>query len=138
MILKVKLDEDAKLPTRAYPTDAGLDLYSREDVILRSGNGWVFDTGVHAEIPAGYYGKLESKSGLMTRECIFCPGGIIDSGYGGSIAAMLFNLGDEDYHVHKGDKICQMIIMACETPSVDIGEIVSGERGDSGFGSTGR
>lgn len=136
--MKVQLDTEAILPTRAYPQDAGMDLYSREDVVLRPGDSWVFDTGVHVEIPVGYYGKLESKSGLMTREGVICPGGVIDAGYSGSIAVMLYNLGYEVYNIHKGNKICQMIIMPCITPELEISEISSGERGEAGFGSTGK
>ena len=62
--IKVKLDDGAKAPTRAYPTDAGLDLYSREDVVIGARESHVFDTGVHIAIPEGFMGLLFSKSGL--------------------------------------------------------------------------
>lgn len=139
MKLKCKLDDGAKVPVRAYPADAGLDLFSRQIHVIRPKQWRNFKTGVHVEIPAGYYGKLESKSGLMSKSGIICPGGIIDSGYSGEISVTLYNLSDQPYRISIGDKVCQLLILPCELPEVDVvEEIDSGERGDAGFGSTGK
>ena len=61
--MKIMLDKGAKMPTRAHPYDAGLDLYAREDAYIRANNGFLFDTGVHVQIPEGCVGFIKSKSG---------------------------------------------------------------------------
>lgn len=152
--MKIKLDQGAKMPTRAHDTDAGLDLYARDTKTIHpygtrtpyhSGgftalpNRAVFDTGVHIELPRGYYGKIESKSGLNVKHDIVSCGGVIDEGYTGSIAVKLYNLGMEHYTIHAGDKIAQLVIMPYAAPEMElVNELEDTERGDSGFGSTGR
>jgi deoxyuridine 5'-triphosphate nucleotidohydrolase len=134
---KVKLDEGAKMPTRAHPEDAGLDLYARETQTIR--NSAVFDTGVHLAIHRGFFGKIESKSGLNVNYGVVSCGGVIDSGYTGSIKVKLYNLGNEDYTVKKGDKIAQLIIQPCVAPELEeVEDLDDTPRGDKGFGSTGR
>lgn len=137
--MRVKLEPGAIMPTRAHSTDAGLDLYSREDAVLFCGKGYVFNTGVHVELPHGYYGKIESKSGLNTKWGIVSCGGVIDEGYTGSIAVKLYNLGDRVYPIRKGDKIAQLVIQPYVAPELELAEeLGETERGDNGFGSTGR
>lgn len=138
-VIRVQLDEGAYAPTRAHDVDAGLDLYSTESKFIPAFTGKNFDIGVHVEIPKGYYGRLESKSGLNVKHGIFCPGGTIDSGYSGSITVRLYNATPNGYYIWKGDKICQLVIVPCELPKVEIvDQISSGDRGNNGFGSTGR
>ena len=103
--VKVKLEPDAYLPERAHPTDAGLDLRTREKVVLWGGKSHVFDTGVHIEMPPGCYGKIESKSGLNVKQGIVSCGGVIDEGYTGSIVVKLYNFGHQDHLFKAGDKI---------------------------------
>lgn len=137
--MKIKLDDGAIMPTRAHATDAGLDLYATEDRVIFTGNGVVFDTGVHIEFPHGYYGKIESKSGLNVKHGVVSCGGVIDEGYTGSITVKLYNLGEHVYIVRKGDKIAQLIIMPYEAPELELVEqLEETERGENGFGSTGR
>lgn len=139
-VLKVVLDDGATLPFRAHPTDAGLDLFSRENKILWGGCSHVFDTGVHIEFPPGYYGKIESKSGLNVNHDIVSLGGVIDEGYTGSIKVKLYNLSSMSYDFHEGDKIAQLVIMPylAEERFALVDELESTERGDNGFGSTGK
>lgn len=96
------------------------------------------DTGVHIAIPAGNVGMLKSKSGLNVKHNITSEG-VIDAGYTGSIVVKLYNHGKETYAVRKGDKISQLVILPIITPEL---ELVSGleesERGEKGFGSSGR
>ena len=135
--MKIKLDEGAKMPTRAHAWDAGLDLYSREDKYVYPGEHAIFDTGVHAAIPKDCVGLITSKSGLMAKG--ITSRGTIDSGYTGSIKTVLFNHGSESYLVRKGDKITQLLILPviiCDTELVD--ELEDTERGEGGFGSSGR
>ena len=149
------LDEGAILPTRAHATDAGLDLYSREEKTIYP-QGWksldpfsvieyslpsseVFDTGVHIAFDPGTYGKIESKSGLNVKNSVVSCGGVLDEGYTGSIAVKLYNLGTEPYTVNKGDKIAQLVIMPYLTPKIELVDALDEtERGNGGFGSTGR
>lgn len=135
--MKIMIDK-GKIPTRAHPWDAGLDLYSREYRTLWPNDSAKFDTGVHVEIPEGYVGFIKSKSGLMVNHDILTDG-TIDSHYTGSITVKLFNLGKRPYRVHEGDKIAQLVILKCELPELEIVDsLEETDRGACGFGSTGR
>ena len=141
--IKVKLDEGAKVPTRAYKTDAGLDLYSRKNKVIPARGSAIFDTGVHVELPLNTVGLLMSKSGLNVKFGLTNEG-VIDYGYRGSIVVNLYNNSTTDYTVKKGDKISQLLIVPILTPEVEIVdssvELYGGmtERDSGGFGSTGR
>lgn len=140
--INVMLDEGAIMPTRAHAEDAGLDLYTPKDAIL-SGvfereRSAVIDTGVHVEIPRGYVGMIKSKSGLNVYGGIVCEG-VIDAGYTGSIRVKLYNRGDIGHYFKRGDKIAQLVILPIVTPTPKlVDEFAKTERGDNGFGSTGR
>lgn len=136
--MKIKLDEGARMPTRAYPTDAGLDLYSRERKVIPPHGSRVFNTGVHIELPKGTVGFIKSKSGLNIKHGIVGEG-VIDVGYTGAIRVKLYNNSDEIYFVDEGDKISQLVILPILTPDLEVvDELEDTERGDNGFGSTGR
>ena len=136
--MKIILDEGAKMPTRAHPYDAGLDLYAREDAYIRANNGFLFDTGVHVQIPEGCVGFIKSKSGLMVNYGILTDG-TIDCGYTGPIKVKLFNHGGSKYEVKAGDKIAQLVIVPCVLlPMELVDSLEDTDRGDGGFGSTGR
>ncbi len=137
--MKIVLDEGAYLPEKAHEADAGYDLRTPKRVVLRRHDCVCIDTSVHMEIPKGWYGKLESKSGLNVKHSIVSLGGVIDSNYTGSIAAKLYNFGDEDYVFEKGDKIVQIVFMPCGNFALgQVRELEETERGNGGFGSTGR
>ena len=136
--MRVVLDEGAKLPTRAHPFDAGLDVYSRETKTVPARGSAVFDTGVHVEIPEGYVGFLKSKSGLNVKHNITSEG-VIDAGYTGSIMVKLYNHGDVDYIVNAGDKITQLVVIRVNLDGCyECDSLDETERGDGGFGSTGK
>lgn len=136
--MKIKLDNGAYMPTRAHSTDAGLDLYSREDQIVPAKESAIFDTGVHIELPIGTVGMLKSKSGLNVKHGIVSEG-VIDVGYTGSIVVKLYNHSGFDYKVNAGDKISQLVILPVLYPSLDLVDTLEDtERGDNGFGSSGR
>ena len=137
MKTKVMLDEGAIMPTRAHELDAGYDLYSRETVFLPMYENRVFDTGVHVQIPNGYVGMIKSKSGLNINHNLLSEG-VIDSGYTGSIRVKLYNNGNQNLTIQKGQKISQLVIMPILTPEFEIvDELEETERGTGGFGSTG-
>lgn len=136
--MNIILDNGAFMPEFAHKTDAGADLRSPVCATVPARGSVVIDTGVHVEIPEGYVGMLKSKSGLNVKHDLIGTG-TIDSGYSGSIRVKLYNLGDTDYQVFRGDKIIQMVILPCaycEFTQVD--KFAETERGDGGFGSTGR
>ena len=136
--MKVMLDPGAKMPTRAHSTDAGLDLYAMDTQIVPSKESAIFDTGVHMELPDGTVGFLKSKSGLNVNYGITSEG-VIDVGYTGSIKVKLYNHSGRDYTVKAGDKISQLVILPILTPYLElVDKLEDTERGDGGFGSTGR
>ena len=136
--MKIQLDTGAKMPTRAYGTDAGMDLYARESKIIPAHGSTVFDTGVHIELPKDTTGFLKSKSGLNVKYGITSEG-VIDVGYTGSIKAKLYNHSDVDYKVEEGDKITQLVILPIIIPELEeVGSLVTNDRGSNGFGSSGR
>jgi dUTP pyrophosphatase len=136
-IIEVAIDDGAFVPTRAHAEDAGLDLYAMDTQIIPAKESAIFDTGVHVKIPKGRCGLLVSKSGLNTKHGITSTG-LIDAGYTGSIVVKLYNHSGYDYKVERGNKISQLVILPVETPDVLLVDSVDGgERGDSGFGSTG-
>lgn len=136
--MKIKLDQGAIMPTRAHTWDAGLDLYAREDGILHPCDNAVFDTGVHIQIPEGFVGLVKSRSGLMVKHHILTDG-TIDAHYTGSVRVKLFNLARKSYRVYAGDKIAQLVILPCAFPELEQVEgLEETDRGDGGFGSTGR
>ena len=136
--MKITLDPGAVMPTRAHPTDAGLDLYSRQDITIPAGGSAVFDTGVHVSLPEGTVGMLKSKSGLNVKQGILCEG-VIDAGYTGPIVAKLYNHGIEAVHVEVGMKIVQLVILPVLAPELEqVDSLEDTERGAGGFGSTGK
>lgn len=138
MIIKIKLDEGAKMPTRAHETDAGLDIYARDEQIVPAKKSAIFDTGVHIELPIGTVGMLKSKSGLNVKHGLTSEG-VIDVGYTGSIVVKLYNHSGYDYRVKAGDKISQLVILPILTPTPYlVDSLEETERGDNGFGSSGR
>ena len=136
--MKVVIDPGAYLPERAHDLDAGYDLRSPIRAYVPPYSSAIIDTGVHIEIPGGYVGMLKSKSGLNVKHDITSEG-VIDSGYTGSICVKLYNHGQSAYEVNKGDKISQLVIMPIITPVLEVVDrLDSTERGNGGFGSTGK
>ena len=136
--MKVKLDPGAFMPERAHPDDAGLDIRSPVNTFVPANGSAVINTGVHVEIPFSAVGFLKSKSGLHFFHGITSEG-VVDCGYTGSIRVKLVNHTDEPFHVHRGDKISQLVVLPVYLPTPELAdELPKTERGDAGFGSTGR
>lgn len=136
--MKIILKPGAILPTRAHDTDAGLDLYSPGEVFIQPGQSTVIDTGVCIQLPPNTVGFVKSKSGLMVKNNIITDG-TIDVGYTGSIRIKLFNLGQEAFHLEKRSKIAQLVICRIDIPDMElVSELEETERGENGFGSSGR
>lgn len=136
--MNYQLDFGAFAPERAHRQDAGLDLKTPYGFQIRPGESFVVNTGIHVEIPYGQVGFLKSKSGL-NRDWGITSEGVIDSGYTGAIQCKLYNHGDKVKSFEAGDKITQLVIIPVIMDDlVEVEKVRGYERGDSGFGSTGR
>ena len=136
--MKVKLDEGAFMPERAHEWDAGADLRTPHDIFIAGEGYTVVNTGIHVEIPSGYVGMVKSKSGLNVKQNLTSEG-VIDSGYTGSIMVKLYNHGSRSVFINKGQKISQLVLLPIITPELEVVEsLEETERGDGGFGSTGK
>jgi dUTP pyrophosphatase len=136
-----KLVPEAKLPTRATPESAGLDLYAVRISALQPGERCLVSTGLAASMPPGTEGQIRPRSGLALKSgvTVLNAPGTIDSDFRGEIKVLLINHGDDDFWVLPGERIAQLVIASCLN-SVDIIEVESldeTERGSGGFGSTG-
>jgi deoxyuridine 5'-triphosphate nucleotidohydrolase len=133
-----KLHPNAILPTRGSSNAAGLDLYSIEDVVIGVGDRKGIRTGISAEIPPGFYGRVAPRSGLAINYGIDVLGGVIDSDYRGEIICLLINHGDSSKTFKHGDRIAQLIIEAIINPEPRwVNELTETSRKEKGFGSTG-
>lgn len=134
-----KLKENAILPRYANPGDAGMDLFSTEDYILKPGERHTYGTGIAAEIPDDHFVRFSPKSGLAVRDGIDVMAGIIDNGYRGEWMVILINLGTVPKEINSGDKIAQAILERLERAEIEeVSELSETQRGAGRFGSTGR
>lgn len=155
MNLKIKkLHPDAIIPTRAYPTDSGLDLYSIETLELKPGKVVAVDTGIAIELPPPFYvtdlngvtcmcvpeAQIRPRSGLAKNRqvTVINSPGTVDNSWRGSTKVLLLNQGDYTFGINKGDRIAQMVIATVLIPKIEVVEELSvTDRGENGFGSTG-
>jgi dUTP pyrophosphatase len=133
------LHSDAILPSRAHPTDAGLDLHSTERFGLSAGGQCTVGTGVAIEIPSGYVGMVCPRSGLASKNGITIVNapGIIDSGYRGEIKVVLLNTSPNIIGFNVGDRIAQLVITPVCIWTPVASNLSEADRGDNGFGSSG-
>lgn len=138
--LKVKrLSENAKLPVRGSPGAAGYDLFSAQDVTIQAQGKAIVPTEISIAVPEGTYGRVAPRSGLAAKHHLDVGAGVIDADYRGAVGVVLFNLGQTDYQVAKGDRIAQLVlekIVVAEVSEVD--NLDDTDRGAGGFGSTGK
>ncbi len=134
-----KLHEAAKVPEFAHSDDAGMDLCSTEGVTISPGEYKAVPTGLAMAIPEGYVGLIWDKSGNAIKRGLKVLGGVIDAGYRGEIKVGIINHGTEAHTFDVGDKVAQMLLQ--EVAHADFEEVESldeTERGEGGFGSTGK
>lgn len=136
-----RLSADARLPARAYPGDAGLDLHAIAETVLGPGERASVRTGVAVEIPPGQAGLVLPRSGLAARHGIALVNapGLIDSGYRGELKVLLLNTDRrEPCVIAAGDRIAQLVLVDVRAPAVlEVQELAGSERGEGGFGSSG-
>ena len=142
-VLKVRrLDQRARVPTRAHESDAGLDLYALSDTELGPGERAAVRTGIALQIPSGHAGLVLPRSGLAARHGIALVNapGLIDAGYRGEIIVLLLNTdAKEKCQLAAGERIAQLVVARVESPPVyEVDELSGSARGSGGFGSSGR
>ena len=145
MKIKVKISMMAGceelLPTKAHADDAAFDLRSRVDMTVPVNKSTLVPTGVFIELPVNYEAQVRPRSGLALKHNITLTNspGTVDAGYRGEVGVIMFNHGPEEFAIKRGDRIAQMVI--AELPVVEL-EVVNAlsdsDRGEGGFGSTGR
>ena len=141
MTLKFKrIHEDAVLPAYAHPSDAGMDIRSVAEMVIPARGRGLVPTGLVVLLPPGYEAQVRPRSGLALKHgvTVLNTPGTIDSGYRGEIGVILFNSGEEDFKVAKGDRIAQLVIAPVTQPVVEEADSIDEtDRGAGGFGSTG-
>lgn len=143
--VKVKIVNKSQNPLPAYatPGSAGMDLRAdiKEPLLLKSMQRLAVPTGLYIELPEGYEAQIRSRSGLSLKHGVVAANGIgtVDSDYRGEICVILANISDTDYEIAPGEKIAQMVINEyCRAELVQCGELGDTERGEGGFGHSGR
>ncbi|MDP7384225.1 MAG: dUTP diphosphatase [Acidimicrobiales bacterium] len=139
----LRLDPDLPLPAYARAGDAGIDLVAREDVTLAPAGGRALvATGIAIALPEGYAGLVQPRSGLAFKHgvTVLNTPGLIDSGYRGELKVCLINHDPtEPFEVTRGERIAQLVVQAVEDVTfVEVDTLDDSERGDKGFGSSGR
>lgn len=142
MIIKLKvkrLTNTAKLPTQGSEFAAGYDLYASEISELSSGKVSKIKTGISIEIPDGYVALVWPRSGLACKDGVIVLAGVIDSDYRGEVIVALSTIKDEVIYINRGERIAQILIQKIENYGVEeVEELSASERGEGGFGSSGR
>jgi dUTP pyrophosphatase len=133
-----KLHPDAKLPTFAHATDAGMDVYTVENITIEPGQHKEVHTGIALAVPTGYVALVWDKGGVANKRHLKTVGGVFDSEYRGEYLIGLYNFGTVAQSFAVGDKITQLLIQKVEHPLlVEVDELEDTVRGDGRFGSTG-
>lgn len=142
----LRLDPDLDLPAYARVGDAGLDLVAREDVVLLPAGGRALvPTGLAVALPEGHAGFIQPRSGLALKHGVTCLNtpGLIDSGYRGELKVLLINTDPAaPFEIKRGERIAQFVVQRVEhvvlVPVDDFDHLGASERGEGGFGHTGR
>jgi dUTP pyrophosphatase len=137
-----RIHPSAVMPSYAHGSteDAGMDLHAVEETVLEPGTPRLVATGLTLEIPPGFEGQVRPRSGLALKHNITVPNapGTIDPGYRGEVRVILLNQGAAPYTIHAGDRIAQLIIARYEAVEWEEQALAGSERGEGGFGSSGR
>lgn len=137
-LLIKKLTELATVPTKGSKLSAGYDLYSAYDYVIKARGKEMVKTDLQIALPPGCYGRVAPRSGLAWKHSIDVGAGVIDEDYRGPVNVILFNFGDVDFEIKKGDRVAQLICEKIEQTDVqEVDDLDSTERGANGFGSTG-
>jgi dUTP pyrophosphatase len=139
MTLKIKkLTKEAITPRYAHPGDAGMDLFSNEEAVIRPHERKLISTGLAMAIPEGFVGLIWDRSGIASKHGLKTMAGVVDSNYRGEVKILMHNLSPEEFKVEKGMRIAQMLVQPIAVKGIqEVDDLEETNRGDSGFGSTG-
>jgi dUTP pyrophosphatase len=135
-----KLNSEAIIPHYSHEGDAGMDVYSVENVLINPNERKLIQTGLSFEISRGFEIQIRPKSGLALNSgiTILNTPGTLDSGYRGELKIILFNASNNPYQVKKSEKIAQIILTRYEEAEIEeTNELTQTKRAEGGFGSTG-
>lgn len=137
--MKIKLLTDtAQVPTRGSSFSAGYDLVADESLKIPVNNRAMISTGIAIALPTKHFGRIAPRSGLALKNGIDVLAGVIDEDYRGEVKVILYNSGDEDFTINKGDRIAQLIIQSYLAPVLEVTNTLDDTvRSEGGFGSTG-
>lgn len=130
----------ARMPIRAHSDDAGFDIFISVETTVPPHSFRDVPSGVHVELPNGYWGFLVGRSSTIRKRGLMVIPGVIDTGYRGELFSAVWNLTDEPVHLEQGDRIAQLIILPNSTANsvlARVDQLAGSERGFGGFGSTG-
>jgi len=134
-----KFHPDAQLPKKNFDTDSGWDLFAVENVVIPPRGRLVVPVGLKlAYLEPGYWLSVESRSGLSFKSGVLAHPGVIDQNYRGDLGVLLYNHNEQSYQVNKGDRIAQLVVHYNIHMQVDLGTVQPTDRGESGFGSSGK
>jgi dUTP pyrophosphatase len=138
--MKVRfLSDSAFLPTHGSQYSAGRDLYAPCPGEIKPLQRLLVPLDISIELPLGTFGHILPRSGLALKKGIHVGAGVIDEDYRGNIGVLLFNLGDQPFSFNKGDRIAQLVIKQYEKVNIEIvNDISDTDRGEKGFGSSGK
>ncbi|ACO63581.1 deoxyuridine 5'-triphosphate nucleotidohydrolase [Micromonas commoda] len=138
-LLRVKkISEHATLPVRGSDGAAGYDLASAYDYVVPARGKELVKTDLSIAIPKDTYARIAPRSGLAWKHFIDTGAGVVDYDYRGNVGVILFNHGEKDFEVKKGDRVAQLILERITTPEVlEVEDLDATDRGAGGFGSTG-
>ena len=138
-LLQVKrLSENATIPTRGSPDSAGYDLASAVSTVIKAGDKGIVKTDLSIACPQGTYARIAPRSGLAVKKFIDVGAGVVDADYRGPVGVVLFNFGNEDFVVEKGDRVAQLILeQVSMVEAMEVEDLDDTVRGAGGFGSTG-
>lgn len=133
-----KLNADATIPTRSHPTDSGLDLYALGDYVIEGGDTALVKTGIAVDIPPGFEGSVRPRSGLTLKTPLKVQYGTVDASYRGDVGVIAH--ATDMVEISNGDKIAQLIVSPIALPTLLLVDDFDSEseRGENGFGSTGK
>ena len=136
-LLVKKVTPEARIPTKESPRAAGHDLYAQKAKIIPARGQAIIGTGIAIGLPLGTYGRIAPRSGLAAKHALAINAGVIDADYAGEVKVILVNLSDQDYEVHKEDKIAQLIVERIQSEEIMlVQDLEDTRRGTKGFGSS--
>ena len=134
-----KLSDTATIPTRGSEVAAGWDLYASQEVVVPARGKAIITTDIAIAIPVGFYGRVAPRSGMAWKKHTDIGAGVIDADYRGPVGVVMFNHSDEDLQIEVGDRVAQLVIEQISmAPLTEVDSLDDTERGEGGYGSTGR